>query len=197
MTVHVLARAGADERPLAAFIDATQLAVHEVLDAVEPELAFKGIARLSGHLAAMRRAVYPNTVGSVGGGEELRAACLGRSREVERALRLLERHLSGDVGAVGLPAAALPKLVTQRLGAYWQAERALVTGIEEHLAAERRVWLAGQYRRALLRAPTRPHPRSPRSGPLCRLAFWAHGRWDRVLDTLDSRAGVGRDFLTR
>jgi len=26
--------------------------------------------------------------------------------------------------------------------------------------------------------------------------LWLHGRWDRVLDTMDSRAGVGNDFLT-
>jgi len=26
--------------------------------------------------------------------------------------------------------------------------------------------------------------------------LWLHGRWDRVLDTMDSRAGMGRDFLT-
>ena len=56
--------------------------------------------------------------------------------------------------------------------------------------------LARHYQRALTRAPTRPHPRCPRSGTRGMIALWLHGRWDRVLDTMDSRAGVGRDFVT-
>jgi hypothetical protein len=26
------------------------------------------------------------------------------------------------------------------------------------------------------------------------VAFWLHGRWDRLLDTMDSRPGVGDGF---
>jgi hypothetical protein len=26
------------------------------------------------------------------------------------------------------------------------------------------------------------------------VAFWLHGRWDRLLDTMDSRPGVGDSF---
>ena len=28
----------------------------------------------------------------------------------------------------------------------------------------------------------------------CHAGFWLHGRWDRVLDTMDSRPGVGYGF---
>jgi hypothetical protein len=85
-------------------------------------------------------------------------------------------------------------LLAQRLDSYRSAERALVTRLEEQLAAERREKLARNYRRALTHAPTRPHPRCPRARPLCYVAFWLHGRWDRVLDTMDSRPGVGDGF---
>ena len=49
------------ERPLAAAIEVTQDAVHEVLDHPDGDalVRHKGIARLSGHLAVMGRTVYP------------------------------------------------------------------------------------------------------------------------------------------
>ncbi len=195
MTATQLIPADAADRPLSAFIDATQGAVQEVMDVAEPQVGYKAIARLSGHLAAMWRTVYPNADGQLGADGQLRAVCLSRAREVERALRLLERQLSGDASAAGLPAAEASTLLAQRLGSYWPAEQALVTRVEDQLAADGREKLAQEYRRALTRAPTRPHPRCPRSGPLCHFAFWLHSRWDRLLDTVDSRSGVGHDFL--
>jgi hypothetical protein len=74
------------------------------------------------------------------------------------------------------------------------AERVLVAWLEDQLPAEGRARLARKYQRALTNAPTRPHPRCPRTGPLRHVAFWLHGRWDRLLDTMDSRPGVGAGF---
>jgi hypothetical protein len=181
-------------RPLAAFIDATQGAVH-VVDDDEPQAGYRAIARLSGHLAAMWRTVYPRADGQLGADGRLRAMCLSRAREVEWTLRLLQCQLLGDASTIGHSAAAVLTLLAQRLDSYRSAERALVTWLEDQLAAEGREKLARKYRRALTRAPTRPHPRCPRTGPLCYVAFWLHGRWDRLLDTMDSRPGVGDGFL--
>ena len=194
MTANQLQQAGAD-RPLAACIGATQGAVRTVQDAHEPMAGYKAIARLSGHLAAMCRTVYPLAGGQPGADGQLRAACLRRARDVEWILRLLQCHLSGEASVVGRSAAADLTLLAQCLGDYWSAERTLVTWLEAQLAAEAREELARKYRHALTRAPTRPHPRSLRSGRLGGVAFWLHGRWDRFLDTVDSRPGVGRDFL--
>ena len=180
--------------PLSAFVDGIRDAVQRVPDVAEPEAGYQAIARLSGHLAAMWRTVYPSAAGQRGAGAQLRAVCLGRAREVEWALRWLECRLSGEVSAAGLPVAAVSTALSQRLDSYWPAERALVAWVEDQPANEGGVALAREYRRALTRAPTRPHPRCPRSGPLCPIAFWLHGRWDRLLDTMDSRSGVGRDF---
>ena len=182
------------DRPLATFISATQDAVQEVLDVTEPEMCYVVIARLSGHLAAMWRAVYPHAGGRSGADGQLRAACLRRARTVGWTLRLLECHLSGESSAVGLPVHDVSAKLAERLRSYRSAERALVTWLEDQVPAEGRDRLALGYGRALTRAPTRPHPRCPRTGPLCRVAFWLYGRWDRLLDTMDARPGVGRGF---
>jgi hypothetical protein len=176
--------------PLSAFIDIVRGAVQELPEIAEPETGYRVIARLSGHLAAMWRAVYPSAAGE----RQLRAECLGRARAVEWALRRLEGRLAGDVSAAGLPVAAVSAALARQLDGYWPAERALVARVEDRSAAGDLDKLARDYRRALAHGPTRPHPRCPRSGPLGPVAFWVHRRWDRVLDTMDSRAGVGQDF---
>ena len=193
MTVDRLPDSTAD-RPLAAFIDATQGAVPTVQDVGEPDTGYRAIARLSGHLAAMWRTVYPQAASRAGADGQLRAACLSHGREVEWTLRLLQCQLSGEVSTVGRSATSVLTMLAHRLDSYRSAERALVTWLEDQLAAEGRERLATRYRRALTHAPTRPHPRCPRSGPLCHVGFWLHGRWDRVLDTMDSRPGVGYGF---
>ena len=179
-------------RPLATFIAATHGAVHDAPGVPEP--GYRAMARLSGHLAAMWRTVYPRAAGQPGAGRPLRAACLHRAREVEWVLRHLECQLSGDICGAGLPLAATRAALARRLDCYQAAERALVSWLEDQLDAEHQEKLARKYRRALGRAPTRPHPRCARSGPLGRAAFWLHGRWDRFLDAVDSRPGVGYDY---
>jgi hypothetical protein len=181
-------------RPLAVGIGATRGAVGAVRDVDEPEVGYQAIARLSGHLATMWRTVYPHADGHVGTDGQLRAMCLDRAREVEWALRLFECQLSGCVSVASRPSAAALVVLAQRLDSYWSAERVLVTWLEDQLGTEGREKLARKYRRSLTHAPTRPHPRCPRTGPLRHVAFWLHGRWDRLLDTMDSRPGVGDGF---
>ena len=114
-------------RPLAAGIGATQGAVGEVQDVDEPEVGYRAIARLSGHLAAMWCTVYPHADGHVGTDGQLRTVCLSRAREVEWALRLFQCQLSGCVSAVGRPPAAGLIMLAQRLDSYRSAEQVLVT----------------------------------------------------------------------
>ena len=160
------------DRPLATFIDATQGAVQEVLDVTDPMMCFTAIARLSGHLAAMCRTVYPYPKGRLDADGQLRDACLRRARATAWALRLLECQLSGEAATVGLPVTAVSATLAEHLRSYRSAEQALVTWLEDQLPAEGRDKLALKYGRALTRAPTRPHPRCPRTGPLACVAFW-------------------------
>jgi hypothetical protein len=144
-------------RPLAAGIGATQGAVGQVQAVDEPEVGYRAIARLSGHLAAMSRTVYPHADGHVGTDGQLRAVCLDRAREVEWALRLLQCQLSGCVSAVGRPPAAALIMLTQRLDSYRSAEQVLVTWLEDQLPAEGR---EGWRRSTGARSPTRPPGRT-------------------------------------
>ena len=187
---------GATRRPLSAFLDTIRDAVGEVPEAVEPETGYPMIARLSGHLAAMRRSVYPSAAGQHDRERRLRAECLSRARAVEWTLRLLECRLAGDVAAARVPVPEVSAVLAQHLDGYWPVELALVASVEDRSAVEDMERLARHYQRALTHGPTRPHPRCPRSGTRGVLALWLHSRWDRVLDTMDSRAGVGNDFLT-
>jgi len=195
VTAHEVLPGSATGRPLSAFLDTIRDAVGEVPEVVEPETGYQMIARLSGHLAAMRRSVYPSAAGQQDRERRLRAECLNRARAVEWTLRLLECRLAGDVAAAKVSAPAVSAVLARHLDGYWPAERALVASVEARSAAEATERLARHYQRALTRGPTRPHPRCPRSGTRGLIALWLHGRWDRVLDTMDSRAGVGRDFL--
>lgn len=183
-------------RPLSAAIETTRDAVHDVLDRPDADALtrHKGIARLSGHLAVMCRTVYPRAGHWPGIGVQLKGACLSRAREVQWTARALECHLSGCTSAAGRPVLAVSAALSRQLGEYWAHERELVDWIEGQLDEAGQERLARMYWRALRQAPTRPHPRCPRSGPLRHAAFWWHGQWDRLLDGLDSRAGVGRDF---
>lgn len=184
----------APHRPLAASIEVTRGAVHDVLDSADALTRHKGIARLSGHLAVMCRTVYPGAGHWPGIGVQLKVECLSQAREVLWTMRALECHLSGCTSAAGRPVRAVSAALGRQLDDYWAAEQDLVDWVEGQLDAAGRDRLAGAYWRALRQAPTRPHPRCPRSGPLRHVMFWWHGRWDRLLDGVDSRAGVGRDF---
>ena len=79
-------------------------------------------------------------------------------RRLELALWQLDRRLTGDVQLqrVGVP--ALVASVRRALDAHAEQERALVTDLSEHLTPEQRDQLGQDLARALLRAPTRPHP---------------------------------------
>jgi hypothetical protein len=195
VTANQVLPGSATRRPLSEFIDTIRDAVRQVPEVVEPETGHQMIARLSGHLAAMRSSVYPSAAGR-SGLERLRAECLSRARAVEWTLRLLECRLSGDVAAAKVAIPEVSAVLAWHLDGYWPAELALVASVEDRSAVEDMEKLARHYQRALTRGPTRPHPRCPRSGTRGLVALWLHGRWDRVLDTMDSRAGVGNDFLT-
>jgi hypothetical protein len=195
VTANQVLPGSATHRPLSVLIDTVRDAMRQVPEFVEPETGYQMIARLSGHLAAMRRSVYPDAAGQSGRERRLRAECLSRARAVEWTLRLLECRLSGDVAAARVPVPEVSAVLAQHLDGYWPVELALVAAVEDRSAVDDMEKLARHYQRALTHGPTRPHPRCPRSGTRGVLALWLHSRWDRVLDTMDSRAGVGNDFL--
>lgn len=150
------------------------------------------VARLSGHLAAMQRTVYPAARGRLGEDLSLLRECRAHARETGWALRLLHCHLAGDGAAGGRRPESVHGWLEHCLDGYRAAERALVAWMEERLTAGEREQLALGYRAALVRAPTRPHPRGPHTGWPGWLAFRLHAFWDGVLDAIDSRPRAPR-----
>jgi hypothetical protein len=153
----------------------------------DPAGGYQAISQLSGHLAAMRRAVVPVARRQPGTGTWLVAACLASARQAEWALRRFECLLSGQSHAVRLPPGSIPALLEQRLGDYRAAEQAMLTRLDGWLTAAEHGQLAAGYRTAFHGAPTRPHPRCPHTGPVAGLMFRICARLDRVLDAVDSR----------
>jgi hypothetical protein len=182
----------AGDGALGGFAEARYAVARQALADAEPLAGYRGIAQLSGHLAVMRRLVCQAAVRRLAPDPSLPAAYLADARQAEWALRLLEMRLAGDGCAARVTIEAALALLEQRLDRCRAAERALLAWLEHHAPPAERARLARAYRVLLAAAPTRPHPRGPRSGWPGRLAFRFHAFWDRVLDTMDSRPGAGR-----
>jgi hypothetical protein len=183
---------GARTDLVAARIEATYDAAIGRLHQGAPAWSYQAVALLSGHLAAMHRTVYPVASRHLGENRHLLKECRVQARETAWALRLLQIHLAGESSAAGRELDAVHAWLADCLDAYQSAERVLVAGVEERLAGQQREQLAGNYRAAFARAPTRPHPRGPHSGWPGRIAFRLHIFWDGFLDAVDSRPRVIR-----
>lgn len=177
-----------------AVMTASQTAVTGEFAAQTHESDYRAIARLSTHLAAMRRGVRTPVGRLPGHPAVLAARWCAEARGTERALRLLQRRLSGELVAMRQPLESVHARLRDCLDGYLAAERALAAWIDQQLPEPYRDRLIAGYLACLHRAPTRPHPRAPRGGPAYRVVFRCHAFWDRVLDTTDCRPGVGDGF---
>jgi hypothetical protein len=97
-----------------------------------PPLAWghPAVVRLSGHLAAMQRTVYPAARRRLGDDLSLLRECRAHARETGWALRLLHCHLAGD-GAAG---AGWAGRLAFRLHAFWDG---VLDGIDSRPGATR------------------------------------------------------------
>lgn len=141
----------------------------------------------SAHLAAVTRVLHPLACRTLPDGRErVRAQALTDHR-LELALWQLDRRLTGDVQLQAVDVPALVAAVRRALDAHAAQERSLVSDLSELLSPEQREQLGEDLARALLRAPTRPHPDTRHGRLVGGFAFWADGIVDRVRDSLDSR----------
>jgi hypothetical protein len=141
----------------------------------------------SAHLAAVTRVLHPLACRTLPDGRERVRAQALTDRRLELALWQLDRRLTGDVQLQGVGVPALVAAVRRTLDAHAEQERALVTDLSERLTDDQREQLGEDLARALVRAPTRPHPDTRHGRLVGGLAFWADGVVDRVRDSLDSR----------
>lgn len=141
----------------------------------------------SAHLATVTRVLHPLACRTLPDGRERVRAQAATDHQLELALWQLDRRLTGDVQLQGVAVPALVAAVRRALDAHAEQEHALVTDLAERLTPEQREQLAADLARALVRAPTRPHPDTRHGRIVGGLAFWADGIADRVRDSLDSR----------
>jgi hypothetical protein len=141
------------------------------------------VAWLSAHVAALERAVYPVAKHTLPDG----SAIVSQHREIitrlTRALRIIERHQSGDVLASGLNRDRMMAGLRALVDEHVRAETQLVDRLVDTLTDSDQSSLMRAYEVALEHAPTRPHPHLHRG----RLLFRLDGLRDRLLDTMDGR----------
>jgi hypothetical protein len=141
----------------------------------------------SAHLAAVTRVLHPLACRTLPDGRERVRAQAATDRRLELALWQLDRRLTGDVQQQRVAVPALLEAVRRALDAHAAQERSLVTDLSQRLTPEQREQLGEDLARALLRAPTRPHPDTRHGRLVGGLAFWADGIADRIRDSMDSR----------
>jgi hypothetical protein len=175
--------ARSSDNPLRRAVDADHAHILAALD--DQRTPLDVVVWASAHLATVQRLVYP--VAERAGLRTEVGELYRRGREIERLLRLLEQHHSGDVLAVGLDSAGVRRRLRELLNEHADAERELIDAVVATLPAERQDELAAAYWQRFQRAPSRPHPHAPHRGVLAAAAFWIDSVRDRVLDVLDAR----------
>jgi hypothetical protein len=156
-------------------LDAARSALTE-----QPRRPLDAVGWLSAHLATVERVLSRALAREVR--RELRAAAHALQEEV----RWLEQVHSGDSLVSGRNAADQRQRVLHALDRYAEVERRAITSVLTQ-PADRVRDLAASYQRALVSAPTRPHPHLPSRGLAGAMAFRIEAWWDRAMNTMDSR----------
>lgn len=141
------------------------------------------VAWLSAHIAAYEHVVYPVIKHSLPNGHALVDADRAIVIRLARALRVKERHHSGDTLAAGLSPARLDARITELIGQHQELQASILAKLEGVLDSAGLDKLRSAYNSALQHAPTRPHPHLSSGGMVFRLDALR----DRILDTMDSR----------
>jgi hypothetical protein len=141
------------------------------------------VSWLSAHLAALDRSVYPMVKRNLPDGPAVVARQRRTAVRLAHTLRAVERRHSGDALASGLDSSRLLDNVRHLLDEHSEAEAQLLDRLAAALHGTAANELVADYERALIHAPTRPHPHLSRGG----LMFRLDALRDNVLDTMDGR----------
>lgn len=139
------------------------------------------------HLAAVARVLHPLARRTLPHGHVRLQVVLLADRRLQRALWRLDRRLTGDVRVAASEVAALEDRVATALQEHARHERALVDELVRQVPESEQASLAARIGVAVRRAPTRPHPDAPTSGPMAGLAFRLDAGADHLRDLFDNR----------
>jgi hypothetical protein len=141
------------------------------------------VAWLSAHIAAFEHAVYPVIKKELSNGAELINEDRAIVSRLARALRIKERHHSGDVLASGLSPERLDRRIAELVDRHRELQDRILDKLEATLGDAVMQDLRRSYSSALEHAPTRPHLHLARGG----LMFRLDALRDKILDTMDGR----------
>jgi hypothetical protein len=149
-------------------------------------------AVLCRHLAAVDDVLLPRARKELSHGHAMVHDYVRHARGLENTLHLLKARLYGDAGASNWTWNAVWDGTDEWLDDHVAHERALMHALAEHLTADEQQALAAKLPASEERAPTRPHPYTPHTGVLGRIAhrFWA--RADSFWDDAEGRIVPGR-----
>jgi Hemerythrin HHE cation binding domain len=150
------------------------------------------VAAVCAHLCTMDTVVYPEISRRVPGSRRGLAVLRSRAREAFSTMRGIQQYFQGDTNRPAESIGELRRRLAELMAAHVRDEDELLRELEARISDSDRRELTERFERAMRHAPTRPHPHLVRNGPFGgHLALRLAGRWDHLLDTLDSRTVAG------
>ena len=144
------------------------------------------VAWISAHVAVSERVLYRAVRRARRDRRGIIRTQCAIDRELLHATWQLDRGLTGDVHNAALPTARLLDAVRRHLDEHVTGERRLldlIGDLDEQMV--RRVH--DDLTRAIIHAPTRPHPSTPTAAASTAVAFRIGAAIDRIRDALDAR----------
>ncbi|MGH3384126.1 MAG: hypothetical protein ACRDO1_06085 [Nocardioidaceae bacterium] len=142
---------------------------------------------MSRHLAAVEEGLLPTARARLGDGHHRVTGYIHDAKALELSLHLMKARMYGDVHASGMTRDALWLSIDRQLDAHERLEEQLVDDLVAQLDEPQVAAVALQVQNALDHAPTRPHPYTPHTGRLGRMAHRAWRVFDGFWDTAEGR----------
>lgn len=144
-------------------------------------------AVLCQHLAAVDDVLLPRARKDLSHGHAKVHEYVRHARGLEHTLHLLKARLYGDATARGRTWEEIWNATDVWLDDHTRHEQALMHALAEHLTADESQSLAAKLRAAEEHAPTRPHPYTPHTGVVGRVAHRLWARADSFWDDAEGR----------
>jgi hypothetical protein len=148
---------------------------------------FDAVVWISAHVMAADRALSPALRRLAPNAIGLLDAQSRADRDLQRAVRVLERICSGDTLAAQVDEGLVRRRVRTLLQAHAVHEQQIVDVLCAVMSNTDEQDLAKRYGHLFDHGTTRPHPHTPTRGPLASIVYSFDRMRDHMLDVMDSR----------